>query len=147
MKTYEEIIARINERQSRDIFGFEASDLMGYLPWDRVKQFLKPNAQESDWKPLPRDKDAVTAQILAYMPFAWEKANNCRGLSASRSLSHMAAWLWMIEVDIPLENYTHYGKPQLRAICEHFKWDWRQWDDGHWMNSEFGPSVKPEDVS
>lgn len=42
-----------------------------------------------------------------------------------------------------LDSYELYGKPQLRAICEHFGWDWTQWDDGIWRNSESDEGVGP----
>jgi len=70
------------------------------------------------------------------MPFAWEKANGCRGISASRSLRHMVAWLWLDGQDEFLEkwndlrDYEYYGKPQLIAICELYGIDWKKFDDG-----------------
>jgi hypothetical protein len=84
-----------------------------------------------------------------YMSFAWDKANNCRGLSAGRSIDHMKAWLWLLgesEMAAKIAHFSHYGKPQLRAICERFGWDWRAWDDGEWRNNEDDDGVKPEDV-
>lgn len=149
MRTYEEIVARVKEIQEKDFFGFKTNDLINYLPEEYARQFIDPDADLTNYKPLPTDKESVIAQIKGYMPFAWDKANNCRGLSAMRSLEHMSVWLWMLGDDAPeieLSGYTHYGKPQLRAICEHFGWDWKEWDDGHWRNNELGPSVGPEDV-
>ena len=68
-----------------------------------------------------------------YMDFAWDKANSRRGLSAGRSLSHMSAWLWLMgestAADEIMDNHYNYGKPWLRAICEAFGWDWREWDN------------------
>lgn len=139
MKTDQEIKARIRELESTDFFGFIRSDLIEYLPFDDAKEYFKEGVTSDQWTPRPRDHASVVAQILDYMPFAWDKANNCRGLSAGRSLNHMQAWLWAAGEDAAAEgidDYSMYGKPQLRAICEHFGWDWRQWDNDEWTNNE-----------
>jgi len=138
-RTNEEIVARIEEIKSTDFFGAGTADLIAYLPFMEAKKFLKETVGGDDWKELPRDHASIIAEILAYMPFAWDKANNCRGLSAARSLNHMQAWLWMLgEVKAAegLDKYTLYGKPQLRAICEHFGWNWQEWDNNNWSNDE-----------
>ncbi len=33
-------------------------------------------------------------------------------------------------------HYEHYGKAQLRQICEHHGWDADQWDDDVRVNNE-----------
>jgi hypothetical protein len=72
------------------------------------------------------------------MDFAWEKANNCRGLSAMRTMTHYKAWLWLLGQDgfDDLENYSHYGKDNLVRICKFFDLDPKKWDDGRRVNSE-----------
>lgn len=149
MRSREEIVARIAQLEHADFFGAARGELIGYLPFDDAKAFLKPEVKGGDWKVLPQDKASIVAQILDYMPFAWEKANGCRGLSAGRSLDHMAAWLWMIEEPQAAEaigNYTMYGKPQLRAICEKLGLGWKQWDNDQWTNSEGSSGVPAESV-
>lgn len=77
--------------------------------------------------------------MIEYMPFAWEKANNCRGLSAGRSLAHYTAWLWLDgdnEIWPTLEDYEYYGKDKLVEICNYLGIDSKQWDDGIRKNSE-----------
>lgn len=149
MRTDEQIIAHITKLEDSDFLGFIRIDLLAYLPFEAAKQFLKEEATGDDWKVLPRDRESIVAQIKDYMSFAWGKANDCRGLSAGRSLNHMQAWLWMLgEEDAAksLDDYELYGKPQLRAICEHFGWDWSQWDDGHWKNNEDGYGAPPDAI-
>ena len=66
-----------------------------------------------------------------------------------RSIEHMKAWLWLLNDPLGArldDLYRHYGKPCLRAICEKYGWDWRQWDDGSWRNDEDGPGLSPEEV-
>ena len=149
MKTTEQILARIEELKDSDFFGFERSDLIDYLPFEHAKPYLKDGVTADEWE--ASTKDPVDC-IKEYMDFAWEKANNNRGISASRSMSHMSAWLWLAgEHDFlakigDLQDYEYYGKPQLREICEHLEIDWKQYDDGRWTNSEYGSGVGPDNV-
>jgi hypothetical protein len=145
-RTDDEIVARIRELmadQFKDFFGFESSDLIATLPLDVARQFLKAPEEgddeiaEEDWEQHPRDREGVLADMLDYMPFAWDKVNNCRGLSAGRSMSHYSAWSWLIREDFgDLTDYEFYGKPNLIKICEHFGWDHTQWDDGVRTNTD-----------
>jgi hypothetical protein len=71
------------------------------------------------------------------MDFAWDKANNGRGISANRSIAHYQAWLWLLGVewcDTLMDDYEFYGKPQLIRICEYLGLDPKQWDDGERVN-------------
>ena len=143
LPTTERILAEIEKRKN-EFFGWVAGDLVSYLEFNDAKPFLTPEATEADWKPRSRNEEDILAEMKKYMEFAWDKANNCRGLSANRSIEHMAAWMFMLGeygiydrlTDDPRDEYCYYGKPQLRAICEKYGWDWKKWDDDHWVNSE-----------
>lgn len=152
MRTIDEIAAKIPTCD--DLFGTVRGDLMEWLPFDRAVKLdlLKEGATEAKWNaagfPRPLTDDSAINEIKSYMPFAWGKANDCRGLSAGRSLCHMSAWLWLLGVDDSdeqLDDYSHYGKPQLRAICEAFGVDWKALDDGHWRNDESDRGAGPSD--
>ena len=135
MRTDQEIIDRINARKEVDFFGFELIDLLIRLPFELAKPFLNPDVKGEDWKVQPRDRDSVLKEMLEYMPFAWDKANNCRGLSAVRSMSHYMAWVWLAGDDLgDLTEYEFYGKDNLVKICDHYGWDSSQWDDGERTN-------------
>lgn len=142
MKTQEEIAARVAERFQDDLFGFEISEYLIFLEFARAKPYLKDDATAESWQHIPLSDEAVLSAMQGYMSFAWEKANTRRGISAWRSLKHYVAWLWLLGEDAFLaehenfDNYTHYGKPQLVAICEHYGWDWTQWDDDRWIVEE-----------
>ena len=159
IRSHGQIMARIkflqenNKASYCDFFGAQRSDLLDYLPFHMAEStnLLKYEITAEYWKshnlPFPRDHESIKAKILDYMPFAWEKANDCRWLSAQRSLDHMKAWFWMLRHDVDLwPEHSHYGKPHLRAICEHFEWDWTQWDDGDWRQEEFHPPVTADQV-
>lgn len=135
MRTDEEILSRISEIESRDWMGTELGDLACRLPFGEANRFLKDGVTEDSWKVSPRDRDSVIAEMRDYMPFAWEKANGERGLSAGRSMSHYAAWTWLAGDDLgDLTDYQFYGKDNLVRICEHYGWDSAQWDDGERHN-------------
>jgi hypothetical protein len=150
MRTISEIEAKI--KAADDLFGTVRGDLMQWLPFDRAKEMdlVSDTATAEKWAeagfPRPLSDEAAINEIKGYMPFAWDKANNCRGLSAGRSILHMQAWLWLLGADdAQLDDYTHYGKPQLKAICEAFGIDWKALDDGHWRNNEDDAGAGPAD--
>lgn len=121
MRTAEDIVARIREieKTGNDWLGTIRLDLISYLPFAEAKEWLKPEVTEAEWKTLPRDRESVVAQIVDYFPFAYEKAENQRGISAKRSINHMQAWLWMIGEDSladEIKDYHDYGIPQLNRI-------------------------------
>lgn len=135
-RTDDEILARVRSLQPGDLLGFQTIDLICRLPFATAKQFLRDGVTEDQWTVLPRDRDALLAEMREYLPFAWEKANNCRGLSAGRSMAHYAAWIWLLGDDLgDLETYEHYGKDHLVAIGERYGWG-SAWDDGRRTNSE-----------
>ena len=106
-RTDEEILARIEAVKADDWIGAQTSDLIVRLPFEKARPYLKPEAKAEDWKIAPRDRDALLAEMLDYMTFAWDKANNGRGLSAGRSMDHYSAWTWLAGDDLgDLRNYS-----------------------------------------
>ncbi len=90
-----------------------------------------------EWE--PSSDESIRKEAVDYMEFAWDKANNFRGLSAGRSMDHFTSWLWLLgdnEIWSSLQQYEYYGKDNLRRICEFLGLDADQWDDGVRLNSE-----------
>lgn len=141
-RTQDEIVERIRSIRQMDIFGFETDFLACYLDFEHAREFLIDDAKASEWNsPAGRSREAIVSEIVDYLPFAWGKANNCRGLSAGRSMTHMKVWLWMLGADAAadaVEDYDLYGKPHLAAISDAVGFDWRAEDNGEWVNSEGG---------
>lgn len=136
-RTQDEIVERIEKLRHTDPFGFGIMDLVCALDYEHAKPYLTPEAAAEEWIAEAIDRDSVIARMLDYMPFAWEKANDGRGLSAARSIAHYESWLWLIGEDLgDLSNYQFYGKDELRRICDHFGWDADRWDDG--IRTNFG---------
>jgi hypothetical protein len=138
MRTQDEIVARYLERKPEDPFANEVDIYLSFMDYSHAKPFIKDTVTEEEWE----ENYPVTdprKEMIAYMPFAWDKANNCRGLSAMRSLQHYQAWLWLDDDEKiwpTLEEYQHYGKEHLVTICEYLGLDSKQWDDGYRVNSE-----------
>lgn len=121
-RTPEEIIKHIQD--ANDMFGFQSEVLVAYLTFEQAKPLLKPDAQASNWGATITDVKEAAQDFLDYMTFAWMKAKDRRGISASRSIEKLAAWLWLMgredleELILRDELYNPYGAPALIAVCE-----------------------------
>lgn len=135
-RTQQEILDRIEDRKEDDMFGWEWHEYVGCLDFEHAKPFLKDGADPDNWEFTPPTSEALREKMLDYMDFAWDKACGERGISANRSIMHYVAWVWLegdnkfakrVEQEWDL-NYHEYGKPILRMICDHYGWDYRQWE-------------------
>jgi hypothetical protein len=137
MKTQEEILKRINDPKYQDLFGTQTSDLVSFLTFDNAKQFLKEEfvtEVEKGNKTWEQKTDAKK-EILGYLPFAYEKAEGQRGLSAVRSLLHMKSWIWLDgghgyendgfsdEICDMMEESNDYGIEVLDKISKHYGYE------------------------
>lgn len=146
MRTQQEILAKMEEVKSIDIFGVIQSDLIDYLDFNNAKQFLQEGVKEHEWNENYPKSDPA-AEIREYLPFAWKKANDCRGLSAARSLMHLHAWLWLMGKDdlvTKLDDYQYYGKPQLVMCGKLVGFDHSTLTTQPWVNDECGDPL-PDD--
>lgn len=147
MRTQDEIVARIEAVKPNDFLGFQASVLIGYLDFAHAKPYLKPDTPEVLWQAAMTEK-TPREELVEYMPFAWEKANNCRGLSAGRSVEKCKAWLWLDGKEKLADGldsiYEYYGKPCLVVVCAEYGIEWRALDDKKWRNSEDEEGVTVE---
>jgi len=122
MRTQDEIVARAKAGDTQDMFGFGLSVLVEYIDADHIKPLLKEDADPKGWESMAPTAENVLNDMKEYMKFAWEKAQNHRGLSASRSVVKMQAWLWLLgdEDLVAGVMYAQYGAPILRKICAHY---------------------------
>lgn len=123
-KTSEEIVGKMNSNE--DILDFGKDVLIDYLDYEHVKPYLKEEKVEelkNSWKPIT-DLRVCAQDFLDYMVFAWGKAEDERGISSSRSISKLSAWMWLLGRDDLrrlLEDedlYNPYGAPALIKCCE-----------------------------
>lgn len=126
MRTQEEILARFENAD--DFFGTQQSDLVSYMEFENAKPHLKEDyvkqveAGEKTWEISTDPKK----EILSYLNFAYDKAEDQRGLSAGRSMLHFKTWIWLDdenfynEIIEMIDDYTNYGIPTLDKISEHY---------------------------
>jgi hypothetical protein len=140
--TTEEIEARYLARKGWDTFSFEVGEYLPFCSFDFItehRKFKEGVDLEKAKKEYPSllTRERMIAIMKDYMPFAFEKANNERGISANRSIGHYIAWTWLAgdtEFSKKVEDtfdddYHSYGKPILRMICKQYGWDYCQWED------------------
>ena len=138
--TKEEVDKRYDERGEGDIIGFETDEYLIYMSFDKLRTIVKPEMSDDDLREAMSElsRDHMLDTMREYMAFAWEKANNMRGISANRSIEHYVAWTWLAgdaglsaEIgDMAWNEYCYYGKPILERICNFYGWDYGLWDDG-----------------
>ena len=149
MRTEKEILERLTHKDcTDDIFGAYAGRLLDGLSYDAAvarelvgTEFMaKVAAGEAEkWAPLTDEK--ARAEILSYLEFAWDKANNKRGLSAGRSIAHFSALTWLIGDDDAAaflandNHYAPYGKPMLQYLSDRYGYT-GEGDDGDHSDSE-----------
>lgn len=147
-RSQKEIMERFDAVEKTDFLGFQRSDLIDYMIYDNAKPYLNDTVLREEWE--GRKYLSPADRIKEYMPFAWEKANNCRGLSAVRSVEHMKTWLWLDGKDELAEKlepvFEYYGKTCLVLICREYDIDWEALDNGEWVQEEYGPVMKAKDA-
>ena len=129
MRSSAEIVAYLHEIDDKahdalfHAFDFRLECCIGYLSFEEAQPWLKP---EADWKQDPLSDEGVLDLMRDYMEFAWEKAENHRGLSALRSVNKMRHWCWLLGRDGLVyvcgdaHLYSPYGAPILKRISEAF---------------------------
>ncbi len=140
-RTVAEIVARIQAVAPNDFFGAQTSRLIQALPLEDARQFLKEDyvADPVKWE---AERLKITEDVREaardYLTFAWDKANNCRGLSANRSIDHFRGLIWLLGEDDEAwwPEYEFYGKAILVAVSERVGFDWSLVDNDCWTNEE-----------
>lgn len=123
LRTEEEILAKINA--SKSFFGFGIEVMIDYLSFKNAEQFLskpvKPGV-EAKWRKITDIRECAQ-DFLDYMVFGWMKALDQRGISASRTVEKIGAWMWLLghdELEVLVNSddlYNPYGMPALIAVC------------------------------
>lgn len=147
----EEILARIHKIQNTGaevLMPTEVDDLIVRLPFEMALPFLKEGTKEEEFKSATATLHPPLQTCNEYLEFAWSKANDCRALSAMRSLQHIRAWLFLAGFGDVVEqhfgnSYEHYGKKQLVIASLLCGFDWTKHDDKEWRNHELTTPVSP----
>ncbi len=124
-----EILARYLERMGQDVLGFEVGQYLPCLPFELAKEFLRDTDKEH-WEALMRfhpTREAILRTMEDYLPFAWAKAREAKGMLAARSVARYVAWTWLsgdreFSASLEAEPLEEYGKNVLRRVCERYGW-------------------------
>jgi hypothetical protein len=125
----DEIVEILDNDNEEDFLGFKRQVYLDFLPWDLAKKYFKieyiqaVEKGEEEYSHVGSVPEA-TQDFLDYMVFAWMKAMDERGISASRSIQKLSAYMIVLgreDVSKILEDdssYNPYGRPALKEACE-----------------------------
>lgn len=120
VRTQDEIAEKVRATRDSDLFGFAAEVLLSALDFDHARRWLKDDAKAEEWT-YPLSDDEQRSAAVQYLQFALDKAGGHRGISASRSVEKLGAWLWLLGLDherFESAGYAQYGVPQLFVAAE-----------------------------
>ena len=126
MRTQDEIATYYGTKRADDILGFIAEVLLPYLDFAHAKPYLKATASAEAWTADPIDEAKILGAARDYADFAWEKVEDHRGISASRSVQKLASMAWLLGREDVVKfmedsaNYPQYGAPAVAHFCEAF---------------------------
>ena len=100
LREQKEIVAQAHVLLEKHMFaGQVLMDLLVVVDFENAKEFLVDDATAEDWKTNKYTREYVLEEMKDYLSFAYEKADNQRGLSAVRSLLHFDCWLFLLGED------------------------------------------------
>jgi len=100
MRTIEEIINRINEKESVDLFGIQKIELFTLLPFENAKYFLgKTYVSMMETSTCPAEEvwihdTDVKNKMINFLPFAYNLARAGKTILSERCLLHFKVWIW-----------------------------------------------------
>ena len=118
------------EKYNDDLFRFKREVATNFLQFDEVKHLFDLDGKEEKVKEIKSKWHTIGSvaegaqDFLDYMVFAWMKARDGRGISASRSIDKLSTWMRILsraDVAEALEDeelYAPYGKPALIKACK-----------------------------
>ncbi len=125
MKRLEDIIAG----GSACLDGRDFSRLAAFMTAEQIDaagmSFKTPEAR-AEHSPVSFTEDNVLTCLERDIEFAFDKALDKRGISASLMVYVVAMWVAVLEADVgksPVDDYAQYGLPYLKAVAVHFGFD------------------------
>lgn len=123
MKTLEQILKLY---KSETLDGRDINRLAKYIPEADLKRFGLSIKDEhvGTWEHEPLTRENVLADLKDDLAFAFEKALNQRGLSASMMHEVVCMWNWILEDGLQdFEEYAQYGLPTFKATALKYGFD------------------------
>ena len=140
MKTKQQILEEVRSgKESKCLDGRDFSRLTDYFEPKYFSEFgfdLADGVDPLSIKVLELTKENVIERLKLDLAFAFEKAYDQRGISASFMYEVVKMWLWVLDDDLhDWGNYGYYGLPLLRAVANKYGFDNPpppDYDDGDW---------------
>ena len=113
-------IVKLMQKHSKSGFDFAPEVIVNFLEVESLRQFTRPDADLTGFKTFSFEEGVQ--DFLDYLVFAWGKALDERGISASRSIQKLSAWLRIYNrpdlADILNDSslYNPYGAPALLKV-------------------------------
>ncbi|MBF0132826.1 MAG: hypothetical protein HQL75_09615 [Magnetococcales bacterium] len=132
MRTDMEILGRIQELETTDIFKWESNLLITFLPFSLAKPLLaERNLHYTDqWIDQDRSIGTLVNKMSQFMDIALEMVIHHRGTKTQRSVDYFHAWVWLMEdtsllafMDNP-DHFPQFGAPILKEICRRHQFHW-----------------------
>lgn len=124
MRTAQELYDYVTNGPGNDVFGFALEATCEFMPFDVVGERLREGVDKDEWDKgvIELNRENVLARLTEYMAtYGWPKCQDHRGISASRTIMKVSAWLYAMEFDpkeVTREDYAPYGAPMLARVCE-----------------------------
>ena len=139
MRTVEEIKAKAVSELPEDVLGVIRNILISALPWKEAEStgILNGEITEEQWsETIYLDESGLREEAKTYFQFSVNKAENHRGISASRSVQKYQTWIWLLLSEehyqqfkaIAENRYAQYGVPalELAATMLGFPDEWQR---------------------
>jgi hypothetical protein len=122
-RTQDEILARFLDVADEDMFGFAREVLAAAMDEATIRKAF-PDINLPLAAPAEPDTSAAAQRYLA---FAIGKIVDHRGISASRSVTKLTEYAWLLGRDDVVKamdgaDYAQYGAPKVRAFAEGMGW-------------------------
>jgi len=124
MKTVDQIC----KYTSRALDGRDINRLSSFLPEDKLVEMGMELKDEFKGNHVPEEltRENILKHLEQDLAFAFEKALNCRGISAGLMYLTIKMWNWILEEgleDFDDDNYPMYGLPLLKATALKYGFD------------------------
>lgn len=119
MKTMEEILAY----ESSTLDGRDLGRLAIFMTKEQLtSKGMTPKNPDQEWVPQEFTREAVLKCLKGDLEFAFEKALDKRGISASMMYHVIKMWMWVLDehedlVNWPDDYYAQYGLPLFKAVA------------------------------
>ena len=117
MISYEQLL----EYKSQALTGRDVSRLIQFVKAEDLEKLGISLKEGAVWETLDLTHENVLAQLEKDLDFAFEKALDKRGISASEMYAVIKMWLFVLEDELKdFEYYAQYGLPLFKQVAVKF---------------------------